>query len=114
MPRGGYRPGAGRPKGVKSKGGERVAAAPPTARPEQPAREEQTPLQYMLDVMNDPDASPERRDRMAIAAAGYLHGRGAGGLLPKGKREMARDAAHTAASGRYAPPAPPRLVVNNQ
>jgi hypothetical protein len=33
------------------------------------------PLQYMLDVMNDPKIDPTRRDRMAIAAAPYCHPR---------------------------------------
>jgi len=32
-----------------------------------------TPLQYMLRVMRDPEASPVRRDAMAIAAAPYVH-----------------------------------------
>lgn len=113
MARGGYRPGAGRPKGAKSKAAGSVPQSP-AVQPDKPVvPDDRTPLEYMLHVMNDPAASPERRDRMAIAAAGYLHGRGIAGALPKGKREMAREAAHTAASGRYAPPAPPRLVVNN-
>jgi hypothetical protein len=33
----------------------------------------ETPLQYMLSVMRDPEASPARRDAMAIAAAPYVH-----------------------------------------
>jgi hypothetical protein len=33
----------------------------------------ETPLQYMLRVMRDPDAPPARRDAMAIAAAPYVH-----------------------------------------
>ena len=32
-----------------------------------------TPLNYMLVVINDPAAAPSRRDRMAIAAAPYVH-----------------------------------------
>jgi phage terminase small subunit len=34
-----------------------------------------TPLVYMLAVINDPTADPARRDRLAIAAAQYVHGR---------------------------------------
>ena len=34
-----------------------------------------TPLDYMLAVMRDENAGPERRDRMAIAAAHYIHRR---------------------------------------
>ena len=36
-----------------------------------------TPLRHMLEVMNDPNASPVRRDRMARAAAKYCHPRAA-------------------------------------
>ncbi len=31
------------------------------------------PLEHMLKVMNDPNADNERRDRMAVAAAPYVH-----------------------------------------
>lgn len=34
-----------------------------------------SPLEYMLEVMRDPTADKERRDRMAIAAAPYCHPR---------------------------------------
>ena len=33
------------------------------------------PLDYMLEVMRDPEADNERRDDMARAAAPYLHAR---------------------------------------
>jgi hypothetical protein len=33
----------------------------------------EAPLQYMLRVMRDSEASPARRDAMAIAAAPYVH-----------------------------------------
>jgi hypothetical protein len=33
----------------------------------------ETPLQYMLRIMRDPEVSPVRRDAMAIAAAPYVH-----------------------------------------
>lgn len=32
-----------------------------------------TPLDYMLTVMRDPKAKPERRDEMAKTAASYVH-----------------------------------------
>ena len=32
-----------------------------------------TPLEYMLSVVNDGEADPTRRDRMAQAAAPYVH-----------------------------------------
>ena len=35
----------------------------------------ETPLQYMLRVMRDSEATPSRRDAMAAAAAPYIHPR---------------------------------------
>ena len=64
--RGGKRPGAGRKLGGKNKR---------TLRNETIDSERRMPLQHMLDVMDDPKASQDRRDRMAIAAAPYLHPR---------------------------------------
>jgi hypothetical protein len=108
MARGGYRPGAGRKKGA---GKEPKAAVPADIR--RAARAAKlTPLDYMLGVLNDDDAALERRDRMAIAAAPFCHARrdAVGG----GKKEDREQAAKDAATGKYAaPPAPPKLVVNN-
>ena len=75
MPRGGTRPGAGRPKGSgkgvpKKQGREQIALA---------KAQGLTPLEYMLDVMNDEAEDAARRDRMAQAAAPYVHAR----LAPK-------------------------------
>ena len=95
MSSGGYRPGAGRPKG--------------TARQiEQDARqmsEAQSPLEYMLGVMRDPEADAQRRDRMAIAAAPFVHGRPTADA--PGKRQRQALDAEAAARGRFAAPAPP-------
>jgi hypothetical protein len=33
----------------------------------------ETPLDYMIRIMRDPETSPARRDAMAIAAAPYVH-----------------------------------------
>lgn len=69
MARGGYRPGAGRPK--------RDPVIPEAKLPEGVAEEAKqqylTPLAYMLKVMNDPKVPADRRDKMAIAAAPYKH-----------------------------------------
>jgi phage terminase small subunit len=78
MPRGGKRPGAGRPKGSKNK-----------TSLEQPEQREhykgvQSPLDYMLAVMRDPLARFRRRDAMARAAAPYVH-------APGGSRKSAAD-----------------------
>lgn len=59
----------GRPKGAKDKGPRRshkfaVGACIPGGL---------TPLEYMLAVMNDEKADLFRRDKMAVAAAPYVH-----------------------------------------
>jgi len=53
-----------------------------------------TPLAYMLAVMNDPNADVTRRDRMATAAAPYVHGRSTDEL--PGKKQQAQNEAQTA------------------
>ena len=68
MPHGGKRPSAGRPRGSANKFSAEVRA--PAA-----ASGEELPLQYMLRIMNDPQADPHRRDFMAKAAAAYIHPR---------------------------------------
>ncbi|RIY00201.1 hypothetical protein D3218_13015 [Aureimonas flava] len=65
MGRGGKRAGAGRRKGAQNKA---------TAQRERDvAKGGDTPLDYMLKVMRNPRADGERRDRMAVAAAPYVH-----------------------------------------
>jgi hypothetical protein len=76
---GGKRPGAGRPPKMP-----KLDDRPP----------EQTPLAYMLSVMNDPKADVTRRDRMATAAAPYVHGRSPDTEL--GKKQMRQIEAQTA------------------
>ena len=68
----------------------------------------------MCSVLNDPKASVERRDRMAIAAAPFMHTRGAE-LMPPGKKERAAAAGKAAAVGWYAPgPAPTGIKARAQ
>jgi hypothetical protein len=57
----------------------------------------QTPLQYMLQVMNDPTAEVSRRDRMAIAAASFCHPRVLDYRV--GKKDKQAEAAETAGTG---------------
>jgi hypothetical protein len=100
MARGGYRAGAGRPKKDKSE-----AAAEPTTESRGP---HDTPLGYMLDVMNDQAVSVTRRDRMAIAAAPFMHPRVERTVL--GKKVAVAEAADDAAVGMYETPEPPRSL----
>lgn len=67
MPRGGKRPGAGRPKG--SKDGVKLE------REAKIAASGLTPLAFMLRILRDEDADPEDRKWAAQAAAPYVHPR---------------------------------------
>lgn len=76
----------------------------------------QTPLEYMIAVMNDETVEPERRDRMAYQAAPLYHPKPVDPNAPKklGKKEERQQIADEAASaGDYAVPAAPRLVRPN-
>ena len=115
MARGGYRPGAGRPKSSKNprKSGKRVpvAAEKSPVMVSVPSEDgtKKLPLDYMIDVMNDPEAEQSRRDRMAIAATPFMHPK----YGESGKKEEKKKAAEAAGSGKFKPAAPPKLVVNN-
>lgn len=116
MPRGGYRPGAGRPRknpeetSAKAKPSSAKASAKNQTTEE---RIERTPLEYMVDVMNDPSADQARRDRMALAAAPYVHGKIA--EVGAGKKEQQKQKAEELAKsgGKFAARSGPRVVVNN-
>lgn len=112
MARGGYRPGAGRPKGAKSRRPRNqlnldILETLPEAIVNAGA-EKIDPLAYMLKVMNDPREDPARRDRMAIAAAPFVHARKGEG---QGKKEDKADRAKAAGSGKFAPSRPPLKIV---
>ena len=106
MAKGGYRPGAGRPKGTKIKSKPPKGGVPADIVTDAKA-ENLTPLEYMLKVMRDPNENEDRRARMAIAAAPFCHARKGEG---SGKEDKA-DRASKAASGRYAPAKPPLKIV---
>ena len=99
MARGGLRLGAGR----KKRDSDAPATAPEKSNPKsngnQTAAKSKrlSPLDYMLSVINDPEVDDGRRDRMAIAAAPYVHARAADAKL--GKKEEAEQAALTAERG---------------
>ena len=104
MARGGARPGAGRPK--KADGDVPKVTASTVNRPRK-SLSGLTPLEYMLRVMNDDEAEDARRDRMAMAAAPFVHAR-AEAAAP-GKKEQRQAAAEEQAQsgGKYAPPQAP-------
>jgi hypothetical protein len=58
---------------------------------------QQTPLECMLEVSNDPTADPARRDALAIAAARYCHPRMYDNRV--GKKDGQAAAAMTAGAG---------------
>jgi len=67
------------------------------------------PLVYMLKVMNDEHADQDRRDRMAIAAAPFIHSRKGEGLGKKD--EMVSRAKVATGKGKFSASAPPKLSV---
>ena len=93
MARGGYRPGAGRPRG--SKGKTTKTKTIPITRD----GETITPLEFMLRVLNDPNADKELRAKMAIAAAPYIHSRAGESA---GKKQEKADRAKKAGAGKFA------------
>ena len=112
MARGGYRPGAGRPKGSTAKN---KAKKPKKRAPKIPKKvvaeataEDLDPLSYMLGVMNDPKVDVVRRDRMAIAAAPFVHARKGEGA---GKKEEKADKAKSAGAGKFSAGRPPIALV---
>ena len=86
MPRGGYRPGAGRPRGSGKM--RKTASAPPSAAP---AEGPLDPVTYLTGVMNDPAADPARRDRAASLLLPYTSPRLSDNR--RGPRHFAREAA---------------------
>lgn len=66
-----------------------------------------TPLEYALQVMNDPREPKERRDRLCVAAMPFVHTKKGEG----GKREKTVDDANKAGTGKFSTiPAPLRAV----
>jgi hypothetical protein len=63
--RGGRRAGAGRPRGSPNKGSQ-IAD-------DETASGQQMPLQFMLEIMRNPNEPAERRERMAALAAPFCH-----------------------------------------
>lgn len=78
MPRGGARPGAGRPKGSKTNGATLTKNTPSRLeRIKQRAKDDGKilPLDWFMGVLNDPDATDDERTEAAKAGAPYVHAR---------------------------------------
>ena len=67
-------------------------------------------LAYLLRVVADVGEDPKLRVRAAVAAVQYQHIKKGDG----GKKEERADASKKAATGKFKPAAPPKLVVNNR
>ena len=91
---GGARPGAGRKPRV-------IAPVVIEASPD--------PRKFLLDLMNDPSADPRMRLDAAKALMPFVHGKPGAG-----KKDERQAAAKKVSTGKFAPAAPPRLVVNNR
>lgn len=73
---------------------------------EESKKEGKTPLQYMLDVMNDPSADEKLRAQMANWAAPYIHPKAS---VKTGKKEEQEERAKQAGTGRFSASTPPKL-----
>jgi hypothetical protein len=121
MARGGYRPGSGpkkgtkyRPRAAKPDTIKKTASASKKKRDIPPdvangaEKENKTPLEFMLDAMNDTSKPDDFRARMAVAAAPFMHARKGEGV---GKKDEKDQAAKKAASGKFAAGQAPLKVV---
>lgn len=120
MPRGGFRPGAGRkpkapvetkPNGHTGVDGFKTEDAPPgwPFGQDKPATEpsgDLSPLDFLLKVMRDENEDKGRRMQAAIQAAPYLHAKKG----EAGKKEQKQKAAEKVA-GRFSASEPPKLVA---
>lgn len=68
-----------------------------------------TPLEYALNVMNDPREPKERRDRLCVAAMPFVHVKKGEG----GKREKAVENANKVSQGKFASATAPKLKAVN-
>ena len=106
---GGKRPGAGRPKKgfVRSVPSEPLEPEP-SAEDDEPVVPEsgkrQTPVEFLLDVMNDASEDIDRRVRAATALLREA---------PGGKKVGKQGAAKEVGKGKFGAVAPPRLVASN-
>lgn len=103
MPRGGSRPGSGRPPGSGNKAKEKVAEI--DAAKELMESGDMSPMDFLLSVMRDKNEDKRLRIQCASIAAPYVHAKKG----EPGKREQRAEAAQKVAS-KFVPNTPPRLV----
>ena len=90
MPSGGFRPGAGRKKGSRNQKNSISSI-----------HGIETPLEFMLRIMNDPLQDQTARERMAVAAAPYIHEK-KGTHDGKNKKNKQEERLLHAAQGKFA------------
>ncbi|MFH5927069.1 hypothetical protein [Roseomonas xinghualingensis] len=72
-----------------------------------------TALDFAMAAINgDVEADLDSKVRLAIAAMPFQHAK-LESAAP-GKKQQRQESAEKSAAGRFAPPAPPKLVVNNK
>lgn len=99
MPRGGFRPGAGRkPK---------AATLPPEAKGKATTGAKRTPLEVIEAIMQDERNPPALRLSAAVAMLPYVHLK----MADQGKKATAHTMARDAATGRFKPASAPLALV---
>lgn len=120
MARGGFRPGAGRPKGARTATKQErkvvktleAAAADPEAAQDRPRTAFKTALDFAMDVINDPVQPMDAKVRLAIAAMPFQNPKLE--AVGTGKKERQQEEAKDLArNGKFSTPTGPRLAVNN-
>ena len=96
---GGYRAGAGRKPQEPQDKAEKLTIA---------TNGKQSPLEFLLSVMNDNEIEDRLRIDAAKTAAQYVHHKAGEG----GKKEELQDAAKKAGAGKFGAIAPPKLVAS--
>lgn len=109
MARGGARPGAGRPRKGSVAPAKATKAKPSGTVAHERIPKGTSPLEYMLSVMLDSDADPLRRDRMAMAAAPFVHIRAADAKPTE--KDVQAEKAKSAGLGKFASAAAPLKLV---
>ena len=90
---------------------ESVPGAPPSEPPAAPVvLGKQTPLEFLLMVMNNSEESKSARMQAAAIAAPYVHAK----PMPAGKKDSKADAAKAASKGKFAGGAPPLKLVGRK